>query len=99
MVGVVAGAISAVPALFIQSIFVGEAQRCEEAERKDIAVGGEVRTDCAQELTDAPVWLPITLIVGGAAAGVVGGFGYGFIRPRSTSAGGPGAREEAWLPF
>ena len=99
MVGGTAAAISAVPALFIQSIFVGEAQRCEEAERKDIAVSGEVRTDCAQEFADAPFWLPTTLIVSGAAAGAVGGFGYGFIRPRSSPASGPGATEEPWLPF
>ena len=99
MVGAAGAAISAVPALFIQSIFVGEAQRCEAAERKDVAVGGEVQTDCAEELRDTPVWLPVTLIIGGGAAGALGGFGYGFIGPRSSLAGGPRAREERWLPF
>ena len=90
MVGAAGAAVSAVPALFIQSIFVGEAQRCEEAERKDIAVGGEVLTDCAQVFTDTPVWLPATLIVGGAVTGAV--VGPNSQDARGSESGGSGAQ-------
>lgn len=97
MVGVVGAAVSAVPSLFIQSIFVGEAQRCLEAQRKDVAVGGVVVTDCAEELEDVPVWLPVGMIAAGAAVGFGGGFGYGFVRP--SLRGRAAEREKAWLPF
>ena len=97
MVGVVGAAISAVPALFIQSIFVGEAQRCIEAQRKDIAISGVIETNCAEGVAEAPVWLPVGLIAAGGAVGLVGGFGYGFVRPPNRA--GAAKPSEAWLPF
>ena len=97
MVGLAGAAVSAVPGLFLQSVFVGETQRCLEAQRKDIAVGGEIVTDCAEGLADAPVWLPVIMVAAGAAVGVVGGFGYGFFQPPRR--GGAAEREKAWLPF
>lgn len=97
MVGVVGAAVSAVPSLFIQSIFVGEAQRCIEAQRKDVAVGGVVVTDCAEALADVPVWLPVGMVAAGAVVGVAGGFGYGFVRP--SVRGRAAERQQAWLPF
>ena len=97
MVGVAGAAVSAVPGLFLQSVFVGETQRCLEAQRKDIAVSGEISTDCAEGLADAPVWLPVVMIAAGGAVGIAGGFGYGFFQP--SLRGRAAEREEAWLPF
>ena len=97
MVGVAGAVVSAVPGLFLQSVFVGETQRCLEAQRKDIAVSGEIITDCAEAVADAPVWLPVVMIVAGGAVGFGGGFGYGFFQP-SLRGRGP-KREESWLPF
>ena len=97
MVGIAGAAVSTVPGLFLQSIFVGETQRCIEAQRKDVAVGGEIVTDCAEGLADAPVWLPVVMVVAGGTAGFVGGFGYGFFQP--SRRGRPAEREQAWLPF
>ena len=98
VVGAVGAALSAVPSLFIQSIFVGEAQRCIEAQKKDIAISGEIQTNCAEASADAPVWLPPAIIAGGALIGFVGGFGYGFVGPRPAPRPGD-RREESWLPF
>lgn len=97
MVGLAGAAVSAVPGLFLQSVFVGETQRCLEAQRKDVAVGGEIVTDCGEALADAPVWLPVLMVAAGAVVGFVGGFGYGFFQP--SLQGGAAKREEAWLPF
>ncbi len=97
MVGIAGAAVSAVPGLFLQSVFVGETQRCIEARQKDIAVSGEVSTNCAEGLADAPVWLPVVMVVAGGAVGFVGGFGYGFFQP--SRRGRAAEREEAWLPF
>ncbi len=97
MVGVAGAAVSSVPGLFLQSVFVGEAQRCIEAQRKDIAVSGEVSTDCAEAIDEAPVWLPVIMIVAGGAVGFAGGFGYGFFQP--SLRGRAPEREQAWLPF
>ena len=97
MVGVAGAAVSSVPGLFLQSLFVGETQRCLEAQRRDAAVGGDVQTDCAEAIAEAPVWLPVVMIVAGGAVGFAGGFGYGFFRP--SLRGRAAEREEAWLPF
>ena len=97
MVGVAGAAVSFVPGLFLQSVFVGETQRCIEAQQKDIAVGGEIVTDCGEALADAPVWLPLVMVAAGGAVGVVGGFGYGFFQP--SLRGRAAEREKAWLPF
>lgn len=98
MVGAAGALLSAVPSLFIQSIFIGEAQRCEEAQRDDIALSGTIETNCAANLNEAPVWLPPTIVGGGTLMGVVGGFAYGFFATRSD----PNRRkdrERSWLPF
>ena len=97
MVGVVGAGVSSVPGLFLQSVFVGETQRCLEAQRKDVAVSGEIITNCAEAVADAPVWLPVVMIVAGGAVGFAGGFGYGFFEP--SLRGRAPKREEAWLPF
>ena len=97
LIALAGAAVSAVPGLFLQSVFVGEAQRCLEAQRKDIAVGGEIITDCGEASADAPVWLPAVMTAAGGAVGFVGGFGYGFFQPPRRS--GASVREEAWLPF
>ena len=97
-VGVVGTALAAVPGLFIQSIFVGEAQRCIEAQTKDIAATGEIQTNCGAGFADAPVWLPPAIIFSGTVIGLAGGFGYGFIAPRPVP-GDRREREQPWLPF
>ncbi len=97
MVGVAGAAVSAVPGLFLQSVFVGETQRCLDAQRKDIAISGEIETDCDEALADAPIWLPVVMTVAGGAVGFAGGFGYGFFS--SSLRGRSEGRGEAWLPF
>jgi hypothetical protein len=98
MVGAVGAGMSVIPALFVQSIFIGNAQRCEEVQRFELAADGEITTDCAENLSSTPKWLPVTIVVGGGIIGLVGGFGYGFLVP-------PGAsrrredEEPSWLPF
>ena len=91
-IGLVAGL---VPAVFIQSVFVGSAQRCEELRAYEEAALDEVQTDCDQDLTEVPMWLPTAIIAGGAVMGAVGGFGFGFVNPVRRK------REEElpWLPF
>ena len=98
LVGTVATALSVVPGLFIQSIYIGEAQRCEKAQQEDIAITGEIETTCAENLNAAPVWLPPTIIIGGTLMGVIGGFAYGFIAPK-TVPGRRADRDAPWLPF
>ena len=98
MVGVVGAGLSVVPGLFIQSIFIGNAQRCEEQQQLDITLTGEIQTDCAENLSTTPEWLPPTIIAGGGLMGFVGGFLYGFLSPRSAP-GRPQDREVSWLPF
>ncbi len=98
IVGLAGVALSVVPGLFIQSIFIGEAQRCVEAQERDIAIGGEIVTDCADDFVDAPYWLPPTIIIGGGVMGALGGFGYGFIAPKAAPRRGDHA-SRPWLPF
>jgi hypothetical protein len=97
-VGVVGAGLAVMPGLFVQSIFIGNAQRCAAAQRTDIAVTGEIQTDCAENLQATPEWLPPTIVVGGGIIGMAGGFGYGF----ATSSAGAARRREperSWLPF
>ena len=93
--GAAGAALGAAPALFVQSIFVGEAQRCVEAIERAEA-GADIVLTCPDEFADPPVWIPPVLVVGGAFMGAAGGFGYGF-------ALGSGRRdpraERPWLPF
>ena len=96
-VGVAGAGLAAVPALFVQSIFVGEAQRCNEAIAQAEA-GADIPLNCIDEFSDPPVWLPAAIVFGGVVIGVAGGFGYGVAspNPRSRSRVGPDA---PWLPF
>ena len=64
IVGLASAALSAVPALFIQSIFVAEAQRCIEAIEM-AAGGGDVELRCIDEFTDPPVWMPLAVVCRG----------------------------------
>ena len=98
MVGVVGAGLAVVPALFVQSIFIGNAQRCEQQQELDIAATGAIETNCAENLDTTPEWLPPSIIVGGGIIGFVGGFGYGLFAPRGDSAKRK-EREPSWLPF
>lgn len=98
LVGLAAAGLAAVPSLFVQSIFVVEAERCTEAQQRDIAATGQVQTDCGDFVASAPVWLPIAVVVGGAGVGVLGGFAYGFVSPSSIPRT-PRGVERPWLPF
>jgi hypothetical protein len=98
LVGFVGAALSVIPGLFVQSIFIGNAQRCAEQQRLDVIVEGEIVTDCGEQQSDTPTWLPATIIAGGGLFGLLGGFGYGFVSPTSGS-GRNDRREPPWLPF
>lgn len=93
-VGLVTTAISLVPAIFIQSVYLGEVQECAGMERMGQAAADEVRLACEQTLAAAPLWLPAAVTVTGGALGVAGGLAYGLL-------GGSRRRrpEEKWLPF
>lgn len=93
-VGLAAAAISLVPAIFIQSVFLGEAQQCAEIERTGQAVADEVRLTCDQTLATAPFWLPAAITVTGGALGAAGGLVYGLF-----SGGRRRGPEKKWLPF
>lgn len=96
-IGAAGAGLAAVPALFVQSIFVGEAQRCNEAIIQAEA-GADIPLNCVDEFRDPPVWLPPAIVLGGVVIGVAGGFGYGVAspKPRSRNRAGPDA---PWLPF
>lgn len=97
MVGVAGAGLSGIPALFLQSVFVGEAQRCIEA--IEIAeAGGDVTLTCPDEFTDPPVWLPVVMVAGGAAIGATGGLAYGLLSPGRRARDAAPA-ETPWLPF
>jgi hypothetical protein len=98
MVGTAGVVLSAVPGLFIQSIYIGEAQRCQQAQQEDLILIGEIETTCAENLNAAPVWLPPTIIIGGALMGAIGGFSYGAFSPKAVP-GRRTERERSWLPF
>ena len=96
LVGIAGALLSAVPALFVQSVFVVENERCLEAQQSPATQ--QQGQDCAEMLADAPVWLPLAVVAGGAALGVVGGFAYGFIAPKPAARRGA-ELEGRWLPF
>ena len=98
IVGLAGAGLSGVPALFIQSIFVGEAQRCIEAIEMAEA-GGDVTLTCPDEFTDPPVWLPVIMVVGGAALGAAGGLAYGIASPGRRARGSTSPAGSPWLPF
>ena len=98
IVGMAGAGLSGVPALFLQSIFVGEAQRCIEAIEVAEA-GGDVILTCPDEFTNPPVWLPVIMVVGGAALGATGGLVYGIASPGRRARGSTPAEEPPWLPF
>ena len=98
MVGAVGAGMSVIPALFVQSIFIGNAQRCEEVQRFELAADGVITTSCAENLSSTPEWLPPTIVAGGGIMGLLGGFGYGLLVPPGAAA----RREDekpSWLPF
>lgn len=98
IVGLAGAGLSGVPALFIQSVFVAEAQRCIEAIERAEA-GGDVTLTCPDQFTDPPVWLPIAIVAGGGALGAVGGLAYGLFSPGRRSRGSTPAPQPPWLPF
>ena len=98
IVGLAGAGLSGVPALFIQSVFVAEAQRCIEAIEKAEA-GGDVTLTCPDQFTDPPVWLPIAIVAGGGALGAVGGLAYGVLSPGRRSRSSTSAPQPPWLPF
>lgn len=95
LIGLFGAAISLIPAFFIQGVFIGSAQRCDEQRTFELAAYDEVRTTCAEDLYDVPLWLPAGIIAGGALMGVSGGFAYGFINPARYRR----EQEPPWLPF
>ena len=98
MIGVVGAGLSIGPALFVQAIFIGNIQRCEQQREFDIAATGAVETNCAEDFADQPEWLPPALIAGGGLMGLLGGFGYGFASP-APAPKRLEDRDETWLPF
>jgi hypothetical protein len=98
LVGLTGAALAALPALFVQSAFVQDNERCLRQQESDIASFGQVQTDCAELLADTPVWLGWVILSAGAAVGILGGGAYGFIAPQSAGRvpAQPGGR---WLPF
>lgn len=95
IVGAAGAALGAVPALFVQSIFIGEAQRCIEAIERAEA-GADITLTCPDAFTDPPVWIPPVMVAGGAFMGAAGGFGYGFMATRARR---DLSAERPWLPF
>lgn len=97
IVGLAGAGLSGVPALFLQSVFVAEAQRCIEAIEAAEA-GGDVTLTCPDQFTDPPVWLPVIVFAGGGAIGAVGGLFYGVLSPGRRARERTPA-ERPWLPF
>ena len=95
LIGLAGLAVATIPALFIQSVFIGSAQRCEELRRFESAAYDEIRTDCAERLLDIPLWLPYGILLGSGAMGALGGFTYGVLEPKGYKR----AQEPPWLPF
>ena len=96
--GALATFVSVLPALFIQSVFIGEAQRCEDQIRFEEAAFDETRTQCEEELGGTPFWFPILIIAVGGVLGGIGGFAYGMVRtsPRGRQ---PQSPSRPYLPF
>lgn len=98
IVGLAGAGLSGVPALFLQSVFVGEAQRCIEAIEKAEA-GGDVTLTCPDLFVAPPVWLPVIMVAGGAVLGAVGGLVYGLASPGRGARGPRPPEQSSWLPF
>lgn len=98
LAGFVGAGMSVIPALFVQSIFIGNIQRCEAQQQQDLAVYDEIRTTCADDLSEQPTWLPAVIIASGGAMGVAGGFGYGYVSPSGVPRRN-GEVERSYLPF
>jgi len=98
VVGLAGAGLSVIPSLFVQSIFIVEAQRCFTAQETDIAATGEIQTTCGDDFVGAPTWMPPMLVLGGGVFGLVGGFWYGFVAPKSAPRHARD-REQTWLPF
>ena len=95
--GTLTDLVAVLPALFIQAVFIGEAQRCEDQMRFEEAAFDEVQTACEEELGETPVWFPSLIIGVGGGIGALGGLAYGLLgssRPGRSQA--PGRRH---LPF
>ena len=95
IVGAAGAALGGAPALFLQSLFNEESQRCAEAVRT-AAERGVAAPVCGDEFLAPPGWLPLSLLWGGAAVGAIGGLAYGIASPGRRSAR---EREPQWLPF
>lgn len=95
LVGVAGAAISGAPALFLQTVFTQESQRCADVAEAALAQGAEP-PPCADEFLAPPAWLPLSLLFGGGAVGVAGGFAYGVASPNRRPSR---EREPQWLPF
>jgi hypothetical protein len=99
IVGVVSAGLSVMPALFVQSIFIGNAQRCEGQQELDMAAFGEIRTNCAELLSVTPRWLPPVIIAGGGLLGIIGGATYGYVSPTAIAKRREDREQQSWLPF
>jgi hypothetical protein len=92
LVGFMATGMSIAPALFIQSVFLGSAQRCIDQQEFEEAALDQVETTCEAQLGGTPFWFPPIIIAVGGTAGVVGGFLYGFFSNPVSRRGGLVAR-------
>jgi hypothetical protein len=66
------------PALFIQSVFLGSAQRCNDQQRFEEAALDEIVTDCEERIGGTPFWFPVLIVAVGGIAGTMGGGLYGY---------------------
>ena len=85
IVGTVATGVTLAPALFIQAVFIGEAQRCEAQIAFERAAEDKVSTTCAEELLDPPLWFPNAIVALGGSLGAAGGFIYGVTRKHTQN--------------
>lgn len=95
IVGAAGAALGGAPALFLQSLFNEETQRCAEAVL-DAEERGVEAPVCGDEFLAPPAWLPLSLLWGGAAVGAFGGLAYGIAAPGRRASP---EREPQWLPF
>lgn len=95
LVGLAGVAVAVIPALFIQSVFIGSAQRCQDLINFELAAYDVVSTNCAESLLDIPLWLPYWILIGAGLMGALGGLIYGIIDPKGYKR----TQEPPWLPF
>lgn len=97
LVGIIATMVSAVPALFFQSMFIGQAERCDKQQRFEQAALDSIETRCEEQLGSFPFWLTPSIIVGGGVVGILGGLIYGLVTvPEGRK---PRRDPSQWLPF